>query len=121
MATFRYLVTDVEAAVSFYTEQLGFTLEENWGGAFAIVSRNDINVWLSGPNTSAAKPMPNGDTPEPGGWNRMVLVFTDVEPVIQTLKQANVKFRNEVLSGPGGKQVLIEDPSGNPIELFQPA
>ena len=121
MATFRYLVKEVDAAIEFYTNHLGFQLTEKMGPAFAIVARGDLNLWLSGPQTSAARPMPDGRKPEAGGWNRFVIEVDDIETLVAAMKQAGVKFRNEIISGPGGKQILAEDPSGNPIEIFQPA
>lgn len=121
MTTVRYLVDDVDAAVTFYTEQLGFTLTERWGPPFAVVSREDLTLWLSGPATSAAEPMPDGRQPEPGGWNRLVIVVDDIEDTVARLRGADVSFRNRVSTGPGGKQVLVEDPAGNPIEVFEPA
>jgi catechol 2,3-dioxygenase-like lactoylglutathione lyase family enzyme len=115
----RYMVKDTDAAVEFYTNLLGFELLERWGPAFAIISKSNLTLWLSGPNTSAAQAMPDGRVPEAGGWNRIVLEVTGLEALIETLKQASVTFRNDLLDGVGGKQVLIEDPSGNPIELFE--
>ena len=120
MATIRYLVQDVDAALEFYTTWLGFELTERWGPPFAIVSKGDLHLWLSGPQTSAAKPMPDGRQPEPGGWNRLVIEVVDLETLVADLKAAGMKFRNEIIEGPGGKQILAEDPSGNPLELFQP-
>ena len=120
MADIRYMVQDVDAALTFYTQLLGFEEKERWGPAFAIVTRGDLNLWLSGPQTSAARPMPDGRQPEPGGWNRLVLTVSDIEVVVQRLRDWGARFRNDVISGPGGKQVLVEDPSGNPIELFEP-
>ncbi len=119
MATIRYLVHDVDAALDFYTQWLGFELSERWGPPFAIASKGDLQLWLSGPQTSAAKPMPDGRQPEPGGWNRLVLEVDDLETLVVNLKAAGMKFRNEIIEGPGGKQILAEDPSGNPLELFQ--
>jgi catechol 2,3-dioxygenase-like lactoylglutathione lyase family enzyme len=119
MAVVRYLVTNVDEALSFYTQLLGFEERERWGSAFAIVAHGDLTLWLSGPETSAAKPMPDGRQPEPGGWNRLVIETDALESLVEKLKAAGVPFRNEPLSGPGGTQVLVEDPSGNPIELFQ--
>ncbi len=116
----RYLVADVDEAVDFYVERLGFTLSARMGPPFAIVERDGLELWLSGPQTSAAKPMPDGSMPEPGGWNRLVLEVDEVVELVDRLRAAGVRFRNEPLSGPGGTQVLIEDPSGNPIELFTP-
>jgi catechol 2,3-dioxygenase-like lactoylglutathione lyase family enzyme len=121
MAVVRYLVDDVDAAAAFYTDRLGFTLERRMGPAFAIVSRGDLSLWLSGPRSSAARPMPDGRQPEPGGWNRLVLVVDDLEAKVEELKRAGHSFRNEVVTGPGGKQILLEDTAGNAIELFQPA
>ena len=118
MAVVRYLVADTDEVVRFYTELLEFTLQTRMGPAFAIVERDGLEVWLSGPQTSAARPMPDGREPAPGGWNRLVLEVDDVEVTAARLRAAGVTFRNEPLSGPGGTQVLIEDPSGNPIELF---
>ncbi|MGL4612041.1 MAG: VOC family protein [Trueperaceae bacterium] len=119
MATIRYMVNDTETALRFYTELLGFELLERWGPAFAMISKDGLTLWLSGPNTSAAQAMPDGRVPEPGGWNRIVLEVSELETLIQNLKRANATFRNEVIDGVGGKQILIEDPSGNPIELFE--
>lgn len=121
MASIRYMVSDVEKSVEFYTELLGFSLSENWGGAIAILDLDDLRLWLAGPKTSAAKPMPNGDKPEPGGWNRFVLTVDDIEATVAKLRSAGASFRNEILAGPGGRQVLVNDPDGNPIELFQPS
>ena|SRR5215218_5073730 len=121
MAVVRYLVDDVDAALAFYTNNLGFTLEQQMGPAFAIVSRDDLSLWLSGPQSSAARAMPDGRRPEPGGWNRVVVEVDDLETKVEELKQAGLSFRNEVVTGPGGKQILLEDPAGNVVELFQPA
>lgn len=118
MAAIRYLVTDVDEALAFYVERLGFALSARMGPPFAIVERDGLELWLSGPQTSAAKPMPDGSVPQPGGWNRLVLEVEDVKALVELLRADGVRFRNEPLSGPGGTQVLIEDPSGNPIELF---
>jgi len=119
MATLRYLVADVDASIAFYTGHLGFTLEQQMGRAFAIVTRDDLSVWLSGPQSSAAQPMPDGRQPEPGGWNRLVLEVDDLERKVAELKQAGLGFRNEILTGPGGKQIVLDDGDGNPIELFE--
>lgn len=119
MANIRYMVADVERAIKFYTELLDFKLEEQWGPAFAIVSHDDLKLWLSGPETSAARPVPDGRKPEAGGWNRIVIEVDNLEETIEAMKKADVSFRNEMISGPGGKQILANDPSGNPIELFQ--
>lgn len=118
MPVIRYLVSDVDEAIAFYVERLGFTLATRMGPPFAIVERGGLELWLSGPQTSAARPMPDGTVPEPGGWNRIVLEVDDVVELAGRLRADGVRFRNEPLTGPGGTQVLIEDPSGNPIELF---
>jgi glyoxylase I family protein len=115
------MVNDVDKAVEFYTQLLGFSLDERWGPAFAIVSKADLKLWISGPETSAARAMPDGRIPQSGGWNRFVLEVEDIHTLVNKLKQAGAVFRNEVISGPGGLQTLVEDPSGNPIELFQAA
>lgn len=120
MAAVRYLVQDVDAAIAFYTD-LGFTLEQQMGPAFAIVTYEGLSLWLAGPKSSAARAMPDGGKPEPGGWNRLVLEVDDLDAEVEELKKAGVSFRNDVVKGPGGKQTLLEDPDGNPIELFQPA
>jgi catechol 2,3-dioxygenase-like lactoylglutathione lyase family enzyme len=119
MATIRYMVDDTETAIRFYTQLLGFELLERWGPAFAMVGKNSLTLWLSGPNTSAAQAMPDSRVPEPGGWNRIVLEVSGLESLITNLKLAGVVFRNDMIDGVGGKQILIEDPSGNPIELFE--
>ncbi|HET9462293.1 MAG TPA: VOC family protein [Gaiellaceae bacterium] len=116
--TVRYLVHDVDASVSFYVEHLGFTLTTRMGPAFAIVERDGLSLWLSGPQSSAAQPMPDGRVPEPGGWNRLVIEVSDVPAEVERLRTAGVVFRNEPLTGPGGTQVVLDDLSGNPIELF---
>ena len=121
MAVMRYLVHEVETAISYYTQHLGFTLVEQMGPAFAIVARGDLRLWLSGPQTSAARPMPDGRRPEPGGWNRLVLEVDDLPALVAAMQAAGLPFRNAIVTGPGGQQILAEDPSGNPIELFQPA
>jgi catechol 2,3-dioxygenase-like lactoylglutathione lyase family enzyme len=116
----RYMVDDVDAAVAFYTTHLGFTLLSRWGPAFADVTRGDLRLLLSGPDSSAGRSMPDGRQPEPGGWNRIQLVVEDIEAEVDRLRAAGVPFRNEVVRGPGGAQILAEDPSGNLIEIFQP-
>src|SRR5262245_15812026 len=121
MAVVRYLVNDVDTAIAFYTTRLGFKLERRMGPPFAMVSRGDLTLWLAGPQSSAAKPMPDGRRPEPGGWNRLVIEVADLATLVEELRGAGARFRNEILSGVGGKQILVEDPAGNPIELFQPA
>jgi len=117
----RYQVTDVARSVKFYTEHLGFKLEHQQLPAFASVSLGGVNVLLSGPGASGSRPLPNGQRQEPGGWNRVVLRVTDLPGCIATLKSAGLHFRNEIESGPGGRQTQVEDPDGNPIELFEPA
>ena len=119
MTVFRYLVGDLDAAIAFYTGNLGFTLEQQMGPAFAIVSRDDLSLWLSGPQSSAARPMPDGRQPHPGGWNRFVVEVDDLESKVAELKEAGLSFRNEIVSGPGGKQIVLEDGDGNPVELFE--
>ena len=120
MATVRYLVDDVAASVTFYV-RLGFEVVQQFGPAMAMVGRGDLTLWLAGPMASAARPMPDGRKPEPGGWNRFVVETGDIEGLYATLKADGVTFRNEIITGPGGRQVLVEDPSGNVVELFQPA
>jgi glyoxylase I family protein len=117
----RYQVKDVARSVAFYTSHLGFTLEHQQLPAFASVSLGGVQMLLSGPQASGSRPMPDGRPQEPGGWNRVVLRVTDLPAFIGTLKQAGVRFRNDMETGPGGKQIQIEDPDGNPIELFEPA
>ena len=117
----RYQVKDVARAAAFYTEHLGFTLEHQQLPAFASVSLGDFTLLLSGPGASGSRLMPGGESQEPGGWNRVVLRVTDLPARIEILKSAGVKFRNEIVAGPGGRQVQVEDPDGNPIELFEPA
>jgi catechol 2,3-dioxygenase-like lactoylglutathione lyase family enzyme len=117
----RYMVDDVGAAVDFYTTRLGFTLLTNRGPAFADVKRGNLRLLLSGPTSSAGRPMPDGRQPGPGGWNRIHLLVDDIEADVARLHGAGVGFRSDVVTGPGGKQILLDDPSGNPIELFQQA
>ena len=119
MAVIRYLVSDVDVGVEFYTNILGFELLEKWGPPFAIVRRGDLTLWLSGPGSSASRPLIDGSQPLPGGWNRLVLETNDLASLVAKLAQSGAHFRSEIVSGPGGKQVLINDPSGNPIELFE--
>ena len=119
MANVRYMVNDVEKAIAFYVGQLGFEVKEKWGPAFAMIAKDDLTLWLSGPQTSAAQPMPDGRQPQPGGWNRIVIEVDDIQAVVVRLTEAGTIFRNTILSGTGGKQILAEDPSGNPIELFE--
>jgi len=120
MATVRYLVIDVDRSVAFYVGQLGFEMVEQMGAAFARVRRGDLTLWLAGPQSSAARPMPDGRQPTPGGWNRFVIEVEDLTERVATLTAAGVTFRNATVTGPGGKQILAEDPDGNPIELFEP-
>jgi glyoxylase I family protein len=117
----RYQVKDVTRSVAFYTRKLGFTLEHQQLPAFASVSLGESQILLSGPGASGSRPMPNGQRQEPGGWNRIVLKVSDVASCIAALKNDGLHFRNEMETGPGGRQVQIEDPDGNPIELFEPA
>jgi catechol 2,3-dioxygenase-like lactoylglutathione lyase family enzyme len=117
----RYMVDDVAAAANFYTTHLGFTVLTNQGPAFADVKRGNLRLLLSGRTSSAGRPMPDGRQPGPGGWNRIHLLVDDINAEVARLRAAGVSFRNNVVTGPGGKQILLEDPSGNPIELFQPA
>lgn len=117
----RYMVDDVDAAVDFYTRHFGFSLISNASPAFADVRRGDLRLLISGPKSSAGRAMPDGRRPEPGGWNRFELVVDDIEAEVARLRAAGLRFRNEIVTGPGGKQILVEDPSGNVVELFQPA
>lgn len=121
MAQVRYIVGDVDAAVAFYVTALGFSLKQKFGTAFAIVHHDGLDLWLAGPAASASRPMPDGAQPVPGGWNRLVLSVADIDATVARLGGEGVKFRNEIVTGPGGRQILCEDPAGNPIELFQPA
>ena len=116
----RYIVDDVEAAVAFYTTRLGFTLLSKTLPAFADVARGDLRLLLSGPTSSAGRPMPDGRRPAPGGWNRIHLVVDDLTSEVDRLRSAGVHFRNDIVTGPGGAQIVLDDPAGNPIELFQP-
>jgi glyoxylase I family protein len=117
----RYQVKDVGRAIDFYTEQLGFKLDAKHLPAFGQVSIGDLKLVLSGPGASGSRPMPGGRAQEPGGWNRVILEVDDLPARIETLKKAGLRFRNELEEGPGGKQVQVEDPDGNPLELFEPA
>lgn len=120
-ANVRYIVGDVRAAVDFYISKLGFTLQSDAAPAFAAVTRGALRLMLSGPSSSGARPMPDGRRPEPGGWNRLQLVVDDLAAEVDRLKADGVRFRNEIVIGPGGSQILLDDPAGNPIELFTPA
>lgn len=117
----RYMVADVEAAVEWYTKHLGFSLLSNHAPAFADVRRGALRLLLSGPLSSAGRPMPDGERPSPGGWNRIHLIVDDLTVEVERLRVAGVRFRNDVVTGPGGSQILLIDPSGNMVELFQPA
>ena len=116
----RYMVDDVEAAIAFYTTHFDFELLTNQAPAFADVQRGNLRLLLSGPSSSAARPMPDGRKPEAGGWNRIHLLVDDLATEVERLRTAGLTFRNEIVKGPGGSQVLVDDPAGNPIELFQP-
>jgi catechol 2,3-dioxygenase-like lactoylglutathione lyase family enzyme len=117
----RYMVGDVQEAVDWYVGNLGFSVQLNASPAFASVERGPLRLLLSGKGSSAGRPMPDGRQPEPGGWNRLQFVFDDLSAEVERLRAQGVRFRNEILSGPGGSQILAEDPSGNVVELFQPA
>jgi catechol 2,3-dioxygenase-like lactoylglutathione lyase family enzyme len=121
MVSVRYMVDDVDAAVDFYTRHLGFELRSSAAPAFADVVRGHLRLLLAGPKSSAGRPMPDGRKPGPGGWNRIHFVVDDIGAEVQRLRAAGLSFRNDILKGPGGQQILLDDPSGNPIELFQPA
>jgi catechol 2,3-dioxygenase-like lactoylglutathione lyase family enzyme len=117
----RYMVDDVEAAIDFYTKHFGFTVRSSAAPAFADVVRGNLRLLLSGPKSSAGRPMPDGRTPGPGGWNRIHFVVDDIAADVERLRAAGLTFRNDIIKGPGGQQIVLDDPSGNPIELFQPA
>ena len=121
LVSVRYMVDDVDAAIDFYTSHLGFTPGLNAAPAFAEVMRGRLRLLLSGPTSSAGRPMPDGRTPAPGGWNRIHLIVDDIAAEVERLRGAGLAFRNDIVTGPGGRQILVDDPSGNPIELFQPA
>ena len=120
-ASVRYLIDDVDRAIDFYTTHLGFTLGRNASPAFAEVLRGPLRLLLSGPTSSGARPLPDGSTPSPGGWNRIHLIVDDITQDVERLRAAGLNFRSDIISGPGGQQILLQDPSGNLIELFQPA
>jgi glyoxylase I family protein len=117
----RYQIKDVDRAIEFYTRHLGFELEQQSGTAFARVSNGALNLLLSGPKSSGSRPLPDARSQEPGGWNRIVLEVDDLQSRLTTMKNAGLRFRNEIEVGPGGKQIQLEDPDGNPVELFEPA
>jgi catechol 2,3-dioxygenase-like lactoylglutathione lyase family enzyme len=117
----RYMVDDVDQAVDFYIRHFGFEVGRNASPAFADVVRGDLRLLLAGPTSSAGRPMPDGRKPGPGGWNRIHFVVVDIQSEVERLRSAGLSFRNDIVSGPGGQQILVDDPSGNPIELFQPA
>jgi catechol 2,3-dioxygenase-like lactoylglutathione lyase family enzyme len=119
VAVIRYLVNDVDVALEFYINILGFELVEKWGPPFAMVKRGDIVLWLSGPGSSASRPLADGSKPTPGGWNRLVLETDDLASLVEKLKGSGAQLRSDIVSGPGGKQILVNDPSGNPVELFE--
>src|SRR3954451_16826487 len=121
LVSVRYMVDDVEEAVAFYTRHFGFTLRSNAAPAFADVVRGRLRLLLSGPQSSAGRAMPDGRTPAPGGWNRLHFIDEDTEADGERLRAAGLSFRNEIVTGPGGRLILLDGPSGNPIELFQPA
>jgi catechol 2,3-dioxygenase-like lactoylglutathione lyase family enzyme len=117
----RYMVDDVEKSIAFYTELLGFETLTHASPAFADVKRGNLRLLLSGPKSSAGRPMPDGETPGPGGWNRIHFIVDDIDTEVGRLRDAGATFRNDIVEGPGGKQILLLDPSGNVVELFQPA
>ena len=117
----RYMVDDVDQAIDFYTGHFDFERGHDASPAFAEVTKGNLRLLLAGPESSAGRPMPDGRKPEPGGWNRIHFVVDDIEAEVERLRAAGVNFRNEIVSGPGGRQILVDDPSGNPIEIFQPA
>lgn len=121
MVSIRYMVDDVQGAIDFYTSHLGFTARTSAVPAFADVTRGNLRLLLAGPGSSAGRPMPDGRRPGPGGWNRIHLIVPDIASEVARLRAEGVSFRNDVVTGPGGKQILIEDPAGNVVELFEPA
>jgi predicted enzyme related to lactoylglutathione lyase len=121
LVSIRYMVNDVDAAIDFYSQQFGFELRMSAAPAFAEVIRGRLRLLLAGPQSSAGRPMPDGRKPAPGGWNRIHFVLDDIAAEVERLRSADVSFRNDIVSGPGGQQILLDDPSGNPVELFQPA
>src|SRR6266511_4248241 len=117
----RYMVDDVDEAIAFYTKLLGFELLSSAAPAFADIKRGNLRLLLAGPASSAGRPMPDGTKPGPGGWNRIHLIVDDIDAEVACLRDAGAQFRNDIIEGPGGKQILLQDPSGNVVELFQPA
>lgn len=117
----RYLVEDVAAALDFYSTRLGFTPNAVFLPAFADVRRGHLRLLLSGPDSSAGRAMPDGSRPQPGGWNRIHLIVTDIDTEVNRLRAAGVGFRSDIITGPGGRQIVMDDPAGNPVELFEPA
>ena len=120
-ANVRYMIDDVPSAIAFYTTHLGFTLAQDSSPAFAAVTRDGLRLLLSGPTSSGRRPMPDGTRPVPGGWNRIEIVVDDLAAEVERLRTEGVVFRNDIVTGPGGSQIVLDDPFGNPIELFQPA
>ncbi len=120
LVSVRYIVDDVDAALAFYTSHLGFTELTHFSSAFADVVRGRLRLLLSGPQSSAGRPLPDGRQPGAGGWNRIHLIVDDIHAEVARLRAAGIEFRSEVVSGPGGQQIVLDDPSGNPVELFQP-
>jgi catechol 2,3-dioxygenase-like lactoylglutathione lyase family enzyme len=121
LASVRYIVPDVERAIAFYTTHLGFTLRMSALPAFADVVRGHLRLLLSGPASSGGRPLPDGRTPEPGGWNRIHLIVDDLAAEVERLRSAGLTFRSDIVTGPGGRQIVLDDPAGNPVELLQPA
>ena len=121
LVSVRYMVDDVDAAITFYTTYFGFTVRHSATPAFADVARGNLRLLLSGPSSSAGRPMPDGRKPHAGGWNRIHFIVSDIEAEVERLRAAGLTFRNQIVTGPGGSQILVDDPSGNPVELFQPA
>jgi catechol 2,3-dioxygenase-like lactoylglutathione lyase family enzyme len=121
MVSVRYLVDDVQASIDFYTTHFGFTVRTAMLPAFADVTRGNLRLLLAGPKSSAGRPMPDGTRPVPGGWNRIHFIVDDVAAEVERLRAAGVQFRSDIVTGPGGQQIVLDDPSGNPVELFTPA